>query len=49
MQSLKAIVSLYKQELGIWEPINEPSHENTNNMVSEQVQHKPVCAVTEAG
>ena len=27
----------------------EPPHGKTNNVVSDQVRHKPVCAVTEAG
>ena len=26
---------------------NQPRREKTNNMVSEQVRHKPVCTVTE--
>ena len=26
---------------------NEPVHEKTNNLGSEQVQHKPACTVTE--
>ena len=29
--------------------VNEPPHGKTNNVVSEQVRHKPVCAVKEAG
>ena len=29
--------------------INEPPGGKTNNVVSEQVRHKPVCAVTETG
>ena len=28
---------------------NEPVHEKTNNLGSDQVQHKPVCRVTEDG
>ena len=28
---------------------NEPVHEKTNNLGSDQVRHKPVCTVTEAG
>ena len=28
---------------------NEPSLEKTNNVVSKQVRHKSVCAVTETG
>ena len=27
----------------------EPPRGNTNNVVSEQVRHKPTCTVTEAG
>ena len=27
--------------------INEPSREKTNNVVSEQVRHKPACTSTE--
>ena len=27
----------------------EPPYENTNNVVSEQVQHKPSCTSTEDG
>ena len=27
----------------------EPPRGKTNNVVSEQVRHKPVCAVTETG
>ena len=30
-------------------PIIEPPCGKTNNVVFEQVRHKPVCAVTEAG
>ena len=26
----------------------EPMHEKTNNLVSDQVRHKPACTVTEA-
>ena len=29
--------------------INEPLHQKTNNVVSEQVRHKPGHAVTEEG
>ena len=29
--------------------INEPVHEKTNNLGSDQVRHKPGCTVTEAG
>ena len=29
--------------------IIEPLHEKTNNVISDQVQQKPVCAVTEEG
>ena len=29
--------------------LNEPPRGKTNNVVSEQVRHKPVCTVTEAG
>ena len=29
--------------------VNEPPREKTNNVVSEQVRHKPVDAITEAG
>ena len=28
---------------------NEPVHEKTDNLVSDQVQHKPGCTVTEDG
>ena len=29
--------------------LNQPSHEKTNIVVSEQVRHKSGCTVTEAG
>ena len=29
--------------------INEPRHEKTNILVSDQVRHKPGCTVTEDG
>ena len=29
------------------EVLNEPVHEKTNNLGSDQVQHKPACTVTE--
>ena len=29
--------------------INEPTRGRTNNVVSEQVRHKPACTVTEDG
>ena len=29
--------------------IFEPQHEKTNNVVSDQVEHKPRCASTEDG
>ena len=29
-------------------PLNEPPRGETNNVVSEQVLHKPDCTVTEA-
>ena len=29
--------------------LNEPPREKTNNVVSDQVRHKPTCTVTEAG
>ena len=29
--------------------INEPPRGKTNNVVSDQVRHKPACTVTEAG
>ena len=30
-------------------PILDPRYDETNNVVSEQVQHKPGCIVTEDG
>ena len=27
--------------------LNVPCHEKTNNVVSEQVRHQPICAVKE--
>ena len=29
--------------------LNEPPRGKTNNVVSEQVRHKPICTSTEAG
>ena len=29
--------------------VNEPPHEKTNVLVSDQVRHKPVCTATEDG
>ena len=29
--------------------LNEPPYEKTNNVVFEQVRHKPACTVTEDG
>ena len=29
--------------------LNEPVHEKTNNLGSDQVRHKPACTVTEDG
>ena len=29
--------------------LNEPAREKTNNLGSDQVQHKPTCTVTEDG
>ena len=34
---------------GFSEYINEPPRGKTNNVVSDQVQHKPACTVTEDG
>ena len=34
---------------GEWISKFEPPHGKTNNLVSDQVGHKPVCAVTETG
>ena len=31
------------------ETINEPRHEKTNVLVSDQVRHKPGCTATEDG
>ena len=36
-------------EILLYTLIYEPPHEKTNNVVSEQVQHKSGCTVTEAG
>ena len=36
-----------KEEL--MQSINEPPRGKTNNVVSEQVRHKPTCTSTEAG
>ena len=38
------VMHLQQQNLAI---INEPSRGKTNNVVSEQVRHKPTCTVIE--
>ena len=40
------IILIYVKFLDI---LNEPPRGKTNNVVSEQVWHKPACTVTEAG
>ena len=39
---------MYKN-VGVYDLILEPPRGKTNNVVSEQVQHKPGCTVTEDG
>ena len=50
---LKLHLILVKFEFHLYRNINsiklEPHHEKTNNVVSEQVRHKPNCTSTEDG
>ena len=38
---------LYLNHVKLMENVNEPSRGKTNNVVSDQVRHKPGCTVTE--
>ena len=37
------------KEEAAWCELYEPCHEKTNNVVFEQVRHKPICRSTEDG
>ena len=49
MTTLRKYIVTVTLEQFLFCPILEPHHEKTNNVVSEQVRHKPSCTGTEDG
>ena len=57
MQQCKTIMQFYNIQIvtdgicfmSVFSLFNEPVHEKTNNLGSDQVRHKPGCTVTEDG